>query len=59
MKYPEWICAKCGARYCNHPAKIATFHYGTCDVCGEDNAVTEPRDFGYLSAEWKRDYHKS
>lgn len=26
---------------------MATWHEGTCDICGLRKAVTEPRDFGY------------
>jgi len=28
--------------------KISTWHYGKCDVCGENNNVTQPRDFGHF-----------
>ena len=27
---------------------VSTFHIGICDVCGENKAVTEHRDFGYV-----------
>ena len=29
---------------------IATWHIGRCDICADETAVTEPRDFGYLKA---------
>ena len=37
-------CATDAGGVCNHPA---TWHVGKCDVCGNETAVTEPRDFGY------------
>lgn len=48
----QWICAPCGARYCNgiRDGHIATWHVGRCDICANETAVTEPRDFGYLKA---------
>lgn len=45
-----WICHDCGTKYGrvinNH---CATYHCGDrCDYCGRtDQAVTEPRDYGY------------
>ena len=48
----QWICAPCGARHCNgmRDEHIATWHIGRCDICADETAVTEPRDFGYLKA---------
>lgn len=48
----QWICAPCGARHCNgmRDGHIATWHIGRCDICADETAVTEPRDFGYLKA---------
>ena len=46
--YPAWICADCGERHGRMSAgHISTWHRGTCGWCGEENDVTEPRDYGY------------
>ncbi len=56
--YPEWICDICGQKYGKWYYKgrytgpdhwCATFHLGSCEVCGVENiGVTEPRDYGGL-----------
>ncbi len=46
--YPEWICADCGAKHGNRTQGVATWHEGTCGICGEKKPVTEPRDYGHL-----------
>jgi len=46
MKHINWICLDCGNKHGNREVGLATWHDGTCDVCGERKAVTEPRDFG-------------
>jgi len=61
--YPTWVCDKCGqdygtwykkGSYVGPPHYCSTYHMGTCGVCGSENvAVTEPRDYGHLSGEWK------
>lgn len=54
--YPTWVCYPCGIKHGRvRPGEgwMATFHHGTCDVCGELARVTEPRDFGHLNEEWK------
>ena len=49
--YPSWICVSCGLKGLREMNKtlpensIATFHFGTCDVCGKEKPVTEPRDY--------------
>ena len=52
--YPAWVCAECGERYGRRPCGIATWHEDVCGVCGQVRAVTEPRDFGHLTDEWRR-----
>ncbi len=48
-----WICQSCGEKYCNGPQfSVSTWHMDTCDICGEETACTEPRDFGYLRNEF-------
>ena len=51
--YPIWICNPCGTTHGNREAGVATWHIGTCCVCGmKDVSVTEPRDFGHLKSSW-------
>jgi rubrerythrin len=48
--YPTWICRPCGVAHgrSTDGRLVATYHQGTCDICGESASVTEPRDFGHL-----------
>ena len=48
--YPAWICTDCGKKHGKRPdnGNLATFHEGTCEICGKHALVTEPRDFGHL-----------
>jgi len=58
--YPSWICCDCGKRYGRKlPSKHATWHHGECNVCGEDDIVTEPRDFGHLVNGWQEHKQKA
>lgn len=42
-----WVCMACGQKHGRHKVGLATWHYGTCDICGGDKLpVTEPLDFG-------------
>jgi hypothetical protein len=52
--YPEYICADCGEKHGNGMPKghLATWHNGTCGICGEEKAVTEPRDYRGLKKGW-------
>lgn len=46
--YPVWVCQLCG--YTASGGKqfmCSTWHMGLCDVCGQNQPVTEPRDFYY------------
>ena len=58
--YPINVCDKCGKeanrltclkKHGKEPWKIkfscSTYHKGICDVCGEETAVTEARDYFY------------
>lgn len=47
--YPTWICADCGEKHGRRPPGVASWHMGTCDICGKLHAVTEPRDYGHLN----------
>ena len=42
-----WICSPCGKKHGTRVPTMATFHLGKCDYCGEETAVTEPRDYGH------------
>lgn len=67
--YPQLICHVCGeaygawykkGSYIGPPYHCATYHKGTCDVCGDaDVAVTEPRDYGHLRAKWRNEIIKN
>ena len=50
--YPTWICSSCGAKYGRRMCGLATWHTGTCDLCGIEADVTEPRDYGHLRNGW-------
>ena len=57
MDYGAWY--KNGT-YIGPPNICSTMHLGTCGVCSKTNvAVTEPRDYGYLRAEWRTAQVKS
>jgi len=49
-RYPDWICQACGYEHGRFPRmeRMATWHEGTCDICGTRGPVSEPRDFGHL-----------
>lgn len=46
-----WICKECAEK---HGGKmpddyLATFHRDICDVCGEDESLTDMRNYGLSS----------
>lgn len=49
MIYPSWICTECAYRHGGTMPEghLATWHIGTCGVCGKEKEVTQPRDFRY------------
>lgn len=58
--YPTWCCYDCGwearkATLNEYPLKpmtgVSTYHVETCQVCGSEVSVTQPRDFGYPNFE--------
>jgi hypothetical protein len=53
--YPNWICATCGTRYGRKQCGIACWHFDTCNICGEETEVTQPRDYGHLRNDWAKD----
>lgn len=64
---PYWVCNECGTKwgawfngsnYVGPAPHYATYHEGTCGVCGSTATVTEPRDYGYLRKGW-REYSES
>ena len=44
----QWVCRDCATeRGANIPPNhLPTWHVDTCDLCGKEKEVTEPRDFG-------------
>ena len=64
QNYPSWVCSDCGTKALQLPENrgkkrftVSTFHNGICGVCGQEKAVTEPRDFGY--PEFEQLLHKN
>ena len=55
--YPRWCCWECGVKHGTMKPRIASWHFGKCDVCEQNNNVTEPRDFGHF-ANWFTDKGK-
>jgi hypothetical protein len=64
VNQPDWVCNDCGREFglLYQPEMVtkdtgtmrySTYHSGTCGVCKEYKAVTEPRDFGYLLDTWE------
>lgn len=53
--YPQWICSECGDNYGRRECGLATFHLNTCDVCGFEEMVTEPREYGHLKDGWQHE----
>ena len=51
--YPTWVCSDCGEKHGRRTHKEATWHVNTCDLCGREAYVTEPRDFGHLKPGWE------
>jgi hypothetical protein len=45
----EEVCSDCGNIYGQYSVGCSSMWPGTCDVCGQSKAVTEVRDFGYLT----------
>lgn len=41
-------CSDCGTEFGTPRAGSSSWWMDICDVCGEEKAVTETRDFGYL-----------
>lgn len=59
--YPSWTCHECAIKAGGKVVEghLATWHYGTCDVCNDKKGVTEPRDYRYPNYERSRDDKKS
>ena len=51
--YPEAICLACGTEHGHQEVGRATWTVGTCDICGREEMLTEPRDFGHLKPTWE------
>jgi len=51
IDYPSWVCYDC-ARNAGYVCQgmqmqLSTYHMGICDVCNEEKALSEPRNYGY------------
>lgn len=42
------VCASCGDEWGKYSKTCSSWWQDKCDVCGQEKAVTEARDFGYL-----------
>ena len=51
--YPETICRQCGHIYGHRQPTMITIYLGTCNICGFNGYVTEPRDYGHLRNGWQ------
>lgn len=56
-QYPKEICLTCGQKHGRRSCGIATWTVGVCDLCGKEDMLTEPRDFGHLKDSWKEENH--
>jgi len=66
--YPDWVCESCGTtygswykrgQYIGPPHHCCTYQKGKCGLCGAtDVPVTEPRDYGHLTAKWRTEIIK-
>lgn len=58
LDYPLWVCGPCGRLYGRLiPDGVSTYNQNDCGVCGENAAVTSPRNFGHLKDGWQN--HKA
>jgi len=46
--YPSWACNGCGTKHGRKVPKVASWHYGKCDVCEKNHHVAKPRDLGHF-----------
>ena len=56
--YPSWSCVPCGKIHGRTITRVASWHYGKCDVCEKNAEVTEPRDFGHFPNWFKKEKKK-
>lgn len=52
--YPAWICSDCGDKWGRRGCGVSTWHPDTCSICGKQDLVTEPRDYGHLKDGWEK-----
>ncbi len=48
LKQAYKVCASCGDKWGEYSKTCSSWWQDKCDVCGQDKAVTEARDFAYL-----------
>jgi hypothetical protein len=49
LRDAEVVCFTCGTNYGEPRGGVSSMWVSTCNVCGEEKAVTEVRDYGHLS----------
>jgi hypothetical protein len=48
LKQAYKVCASCGDEWGEYSKTCSSWWQDKCDVCGQEKAVTEARDFAYL-----------
>jgi Zn finger protein HypA/HybF involved in hydrogenase expression len=52
----SWVCFSCGMEHGKARGVASTFHFGKCDICGEEKkAVTQGRDYNIYEIEVKNE----
>ena len=49
LRNAEVCCFDCGIKYGEPRGGVSSMWMAKCNVCGEEKAVTETRDFHYLA----------
>jgi len=49
LRDAEVCCFTCGTKYGEPRGGVSSMWMAKCNVCGEETAVTETRDFRYLA----------
>jgi anaerobic ribonucleoside-triphosphate reductase len=53
-KQPDKVCYDCGRKWGTiRGLTVLCWSKDSCNVCGLDKSVTDPRDFGYLLKGWE------
>ena len=49
LRDAEVVCFDCGTKYGEPRGDVSSMWISTCNVCGQEKAVTETRDYRYLA----------